>query len=372
MNRSNFHIRTSRFLIAAAASGLTILGGAPADHPVSLGIRPAFAATIEDPAAPEAAPKSQLISGLALPDGAFRLNDPESLEELKAQLAEVAKEGEFSIGRMEALMWGGKGHGAARNKAVQSSLKQALGKVGYKYEKAAEKKTDDGLVTFFVTGKEGANEAVLGFTVASDTFLVLAWGQMTPKGRQQAANAKAPAAKPAAVSSASGKSKVSPAEQKRLDTELGKAVEANNAEEVKALLEQGASANARWGEGQYQQAVLMRAVMRGSTDMVSALLKAGADPEYGNGRDATPLFIAGVLGEAEVIEALLDGGAKVDAVTPAEGQTALHGAAITGKEDAAKRLLDRGAARDKRNKAGKTPLDIAAGQKSNPVADLLR
>jgi ankyrin repeat protein len=141
---------------------------------------------------------------------------------------------------------------------------------------------------------------------------------------------------------------------------------------VKTLLKQGADANSRWGEGEFQQAVLVRAVMRGGADMVAALLKAGADPEYGNGRDMTPLFIASILGEADIIEALLDGGAKINAATPDNGSTALHGAAITGKEEAAKRLLERGANKDKRDKAGRTALDIAAGQRNNPVAALLR
>jgi hypothetical protein len=371
MNRSNHRNNSSRFLLVVAAAALPLLGGiAPAGAPLALGSNTAHAAVIDD-SAPEAAPTSRLVPGLPLPSGAFRLNDAEALGELRTQLANVAKESGFSLGKMEAVVWGGKDHNAARNTSLKSVLKQALAKAGYRYETAAEKKTDDGLVTFFVAGKEGANEAVLGFTVAADAHLVLTWGQITPSGPQ--ATAKESSVKTAPDNkSAANKAKVSAEDQKRLDAELGKAIEANKTNEVTALLKQGADANARWGEGEFQQAVLMRAVMRGSAEMVAALLKAGANPEYGNGRDATPLFIAAILGEADTIEALLDGGAKIDGVTPDKGLTALHGAAITGKEDAAKRLLERGAPKDIRDKEGKTPLDIAAGQKSNPVADLLR
>jgi hypothetical protein len=364
--------RSTCFLLVVAAAGLPLLGGiAPAGLSLVLGSRPALAAVIDD-SAPEAAPTSRLISGLVLPAGAFRLNDADSLGELRTQLANVAKESGFVLGKMEAVVWGGKGHNTARNNVLKSGLKQALAKAGYRYETAAEKKTDDGLVTFFVVGKEGANEAVLGFTVAGDDHLVLTWGQITPSGPQVAAKQSSVKTTAPDSKSATNKAKLPDANQKRLDTELGEAIEAGKTDQVTALLKQGASANARWGEGEFQQAVLMRAVMRGSVEMVAALLKAGADPEYGNGRDATPLFIAAILGEADIIETLLDGGAKIDSTTPDKGFTALHGSAITGKEDAAKRLLDRGAPKDKRDKDGKTPLDIAAGQKSNPVADLLR
>jgi ankyrin repeat protein len=62
----------------------------------------------------------------------------------------------------------------------------------------------------------------------------------------------------------------------------------------------------------------------------------------------------------------------VNAAVPADGQTPLHGAALTGRAEVAKVLLEHGADKSKRDKSGKTALDIAAAQKDNPVADLLR
>jgi hypothetical protein len=360
--------RPSRFLLVFAAGLPLLIGGVPG-LPV-IGIPPASAASNRGDL-PEAAGTSRVVAGLALPPGALRLDDAGAVKELKTQLTTVAREGGFALGEMETLVWGGKGHNAARGKSVQNALKQTLIKAGYRHATAGEKKTDDGVVTIFLAGKEDARQAMLGLFVAGDTYLVLAWGQITPQAEAKSEAGRAddkPAAKPASGNGA----KLPAAEQKRLDAALLAAIEGGKADEVKTLLAQGADPNGRTGENTFRQAFLLRAVMRGGKDVVAALLAAGADPEYGNGTNATPLYIAAVLGEADVLDALLDGGARVNAALPENGQTALHGAATTGQAEATRRLLARGAERNKRDKAGKTPLDVAAGQNNNPVADLLR
>jgi hypothetical protein len=287
--------RPSRFLLVfAAAAGLPLLGGIAPGLPV-VGARPVLAAA-QEVSAPEAASTSRLVPAITLPAGAMRLNDAGALGELKTQLTTVAKEGGFGISKIEALIWGGNGHDAARNKSVQNALKQAFTKAGYRHETVGEKKTDDGVVTIFLAGKESTKQAVLGFFVASDNYLVLAWGQMTPQqnGAKNADEEPAAAAKPG-NSAANTTKRPASAEQKRLDAELLAAISEDNVDAVKTLLKQGADPNGRTGE--FRHAILMPAVRRGNKDVVAALLRAGADPDYGDGTNVTPLYIAAVLGE---------------------------------------------------------------------------
>jgi hypothetical protein len=69
---------------------------------------------------------------------------------------------------------------------------QALKNAGYSYQVAGEKDAKGGRVTVFAAGKTGAKEAVLGFWMASDSFLALAWGTVTPKeGAKDAAKGAA-------------------------------------------------------------------------------------------------------------------------------------------------------------------------------------
>ncbi len=132
--------RPSRFLLVfAAAAGLPLLGGIAPGLPV-VGARPVLAATLDDSSAPEAAPTSRLVPAITLPAGAMRLNDAGALGELKTQLTTVAKEGGFGISKIEALIWGGNGHDAARNKSVQNALKQAFTKAGYRHETVPARK----------------------------------------------------------------------------------------------------------------------------------------------------------------------------------------------------------------------------------------
>ncbi|WP_338406692.1 ankyrin repeat domain-containing protein [Wolbachia endosymbiont (group A) of Longitarsus flavicornis] len=70
----------------------------------------------------------------------------------------------------------------------------------------------------------------------------------------------------------------------------------------------------------------------------------------------TPLHVA--IGEIDVINALLDKGAKVNAVNKL-GDTPLHIAVKDGNVNLVKALLDKGANFLLKNKDGKTPKDLA-------------
>jgi len=70
----------------------------------------------------------------------------------------------------------------------------------------------------------------------------------------------------------------------------------------------------------------------------------------------TPLALAAMGGDGEIVAALLDAGADPDA-TNRDGSTALHAAAFMGQADVIRLLLDRGADPAAKNSGGKLPQD---------------
>ena len=92
---------------------------------------------------------------------------------------------------------------------------------------------------------------------------------------------------------------------------------------------------------------------------VKALLKAGADVNGRDGAGWTPLQRAAEEGNAEVVTALLAGGADSEARRGRHDWTALHYAAWFGEADMVKALIEGGADVGAKDKEGKTPRDYA-------------
>jgi len=103
------------------------------------------------------------------------------------------------------------------------------------------------------------------------------------------------------------------------------------------------------------------------------LLELGADPFLPNVDGDTPLMVAAGVGvysqgespglpeeSAEAVKILLDLGASVDDVDK-NGETALHGPAWRGSNEAVTLLVKAGAKLDAKNNRGWTPLTIADG-----------
>jgi uncharacterized protein len=131
------------------------------------------------------------------------------------------------------------------------------------------------------------------------------------------------------------------------------------------LMRQHNGGDAQLGEG---ATPLMRASKVGDTTFIRLLLDKGADPNLRLRNQTTALMIAASRAgrnpgpEQNTIDAislLLAKGADVNAVND-NGESALHIA--VGRGDALVRfLVDKGATLDLKDKAGRTPLDVAMG-----------
>jgi ankyrin repeat protein len=169
---------------------------------------------------------------------------------------------------------------------------------------------------------------------------------------------------------------------------------------VKALLTHGADPNARAVTNPRYTAVGGRgtanvgtpfymAAKAGDAGVMRLLVASGADPRVATDLDTTPLMAAAGVGassesrvtESEALEAVklaLELGGDVHAIN-ADGETALHGAAYTGRNSIVQMLVDRGAQLNVKNQYGWTPLTIAEGVFEGPneagtpkTAELLR
>jgi uncharacterized protein len=163
---------------------------------------------------------------------------------------------------------------------------------------------------------------------------------------------------------------------------------------IQVLLAHGASVNAQLKKQQpYRSKVdrgadtmlgtgatpLLRAAKAGDAEVVKVLLAKGADPKLTTKFGMTPVMAAAGLGtkeedttgrkktEAQAVASIqlcLDAGADVNAIDN-QGDTALHGAAQKGDDQVVQFLVDHGAKLDIKDKKGRTPLDAAMGLMGN-------
>jgi ankyrin repeat protein len=163
---------------------------------------------------------------------------------------------------------------------------------------------------------------------------------------------------------------------------------------IQALLAHGANVNAQLKKQQpYRSKVdrgadtmlgtgatpLLRAAKAGDTEVLKVLLAKGADVKLTTKFGMTPVMAAAGLGakeedttgrkktEPEAIASIklcLDAGADVNALDN-QSDTALHGAAQKGYDQVVQFLVDHGAKLDVKDKRGRTPLDSAMGLMGN-------
>ena len=92
---------------------------------------------------------------------------------------------------------------------------------------------------------------------------------------------------------------------------------------------------------------LMKAVKANDIDRVQLLIQQKVDVDQPDESQDVPLIMAAYLGHTEIVAALLVAGADVTAVDPGMKATALHAAAYAGRTDAARLLIEYGVDLDK-------------------------
>lgn len=106
-------------------------------------------------------------------------------------------------------------------------------------------------------------------------------------------------------------------------------------------------------------------------DSVQKALKRGMPADVPDHAGRTALHAACLHGQEDVVSVLLRAGADIDAVEGQRGDSALHYCALSGSERCAALMLAAGADVDAQNRAGQTPLMLAAQAGHASVLTLL-
>jgi ankyrin repeat protein len=133
---------------------------------------------------------------------------------------------------------------------------------------------------------------------------------------------------------------------------LGEAIVRGDLDAVEASLRAGADPDAGDEKGERP---LLVAIHNKRADLVAALIAGGADLDWGRGvRMYTPLLLAITTGQLDLVRALLAAGADPNAPSD-QGETPLH-MAVTGPEEMLRALVLAGADLCAATKYGETPL----------------
>lgn len=138
---------------------------------------------------------------------------------------------------------------------------------------------------------------------------------------------------------------------------------------VTALLDKGAAVDARASNG---WTALMIASASGFTDLAARLIDVGADVNAADIYGWTPLMRAIHEGRTEIVRLLMRRTRPTLEARDEQDATALHHAAVVGAAESAQLLLERGADRGARDRAGRTPAMVAADAGHAALAELLK
>ena len=153
------------------------------------------------------------------------------------------------------------------------------------------------------------------------------------------------------------------------DLRLVNAAERQDWQTVQTLLKTKINVNAAQADG---ATALHWAAHSDNLDMVDQLLRAGADVNAVNDHGVTPLSLACENRNAAVAERLVKAGANVNATLPAQGETVLMAASLSGQVDIVRMLLDHGAdINAKTVRTGQTALMWATSENHDNVVRLL-
>lgn len=153
-------------------------------------------------------------------------------------------------------------------------------------------------------------------------------------------------------------------------TTLMRAIVDNDIALVKQLIQQGNDVN-KLDAG--HNPPLVMAAYKGYTEIVSLLLKAGADVRAVDpSMKATALHAAAYAGRTEAAKQLIAYGIDVDKQGPYNGYTALHDAIWQNNIDVARVIIDAGADLSIRSNDGQTPLEFARELGRGQIVQLLK
>jgi len=148
------------------------------------------------------------------------------------------------------------------------------------------------------------------------------------------------------------------------------AVERQDAEMMKLLLDLGAEVNGRDHLG--RTPLYLAVIQPKGLTLMTRLLDAGADPALADRIGITPLHLAVYRRETDKARELLRYGAPVNAATRGEGLTPLMLATVELDEPMAILLLNHGADPNRVSAQGATALDLALQRRGNRLVKALR
>ncbi len=144
-------------------------------------------------------------------------------------------------------------------------------------------------------------------------------------------------------------------------------VEAGASEEALSEIKAGVDVNAAQADG---TTALHWASYHENSEVVDALLNAGAHADSVNDYEICPLYLACELGNAAIAKRLIDAGADVNATIPG-GQTMLMTAVRTGVSKVVEHLLNAGADIAATERSGQDALMWAAAEGHSKVVEIL-
>lgn len=150
-------------------------------------------------------------------------------------------------------------------------------------------------------------------------------------------------------------------------TALARAARAGDAAEVRRLVADGANPDAAGEDG---TPLLQAAILRGDRRAFDTLLAAGADPATAAANGNTALHVAAMQDDAGLLDTLLDRGMSPDTPNARNGETPLFNALEARNDRTIDALLEAGARVDAVDRHGATLLHKAA--RINATAWVLR
>lgn len=152
-------------------------------------------------------------------------------------------------------------------------------------------------------------------------------------------------------------------------TALMTAVKRNDLAKVRELIQQGVNVSEMDGSG---DSPLIMAAYEGYTEIVRALLEAGADVgALDPGMKATALHAAAYAGRTEAARLLIQHHIDVNKQGPYNGYTALHDAIWQNHLETAKVIIEGGADLTIKSNSGQTPLEFARAKRNPALVALL-